>query len=396
MDVRPIRPEEADRFLETTSAAFHSDLAPHDRERWRGPLEPPRSVAAFDGASMVATAGVYTREMSVPGTGPVPAAHVTMVGVLPTHRRRGLLRRLLGRLHAEAPEAFAVLWASEASIYGRFGYGPAARAADLEVATARARVREDAPPALPARLAVPRDVGDVLRAVHAAVLPRTPGMPDRARDAWWDRLLADPEPDREGASALRAAVLEDGRGYVLYRVKPGWEATDSAHTCVVQELLATDPQARAALWHYLLGLDLVRKLTWEGAPADEPLGHLLVDRRAVSVSVSDALWVAVLDVPRALTARRCSGPVDVVLDVTGREQVRLRAGADGATSCDPAVHAPPDLRLGPEALGAVFLGGTTVAELHGAGRVQELRPGAVAEATRALRADREPWCPEVF
>lgn len=399
MDVRPIAPEEVEEFLAAGAAAFHGDLQPHQRDRWGATLEPPRSYAAFDGGAIVGTAGAFTRTMTLPGAGPVPAAHVTSVGVLPTHRRRGVLRRLLGEVHAAAPEAWAVLWASEASIYGRFGYGPAARYAELAVDTTRAAFREDAPPAAPVRLTPAADAREELAAVYDRVLPERPGMPDREAPGWWRRVLLDPEADRDGASSLRAALLEDGRGYALYRVKPGWSSTGPTHTCDVVELVAVDPAARAALWRFLCSLDLVRKVTWDGAPADEVLPHLLADRRAVTITTLDALWVGLLDVPRALASRGYAAPVDLVLELTSpptREPVRLRAGADGEAVCDPAPHAPADLRLGAEALGSTLLGGTTAAELHAAGRIEELRPGAVTEMARAFRADLEPWCPEVF
>jgi predicted acetyltransferase len=399
MEVRPIRPEEVDRYLETTSAAFHGDLTPDHRERWGAPLEVERSWAAFDGEALVGTAGAFTRKVALPGVGLVDAAHVTMVGVLPTHRRLGLLRRMLGEVHRSAPEPFAALWASEGGIYGRFGYGVAARHAELVVDVRRAGFRADAPPAAPVRLAAPKAVLDELRAVFDAVAPTWPGMLDRVRPAWWQRLLQDAEGERDGASSLRAAVLTDGRGYALYAVKSGWEASGPAHTCVLHELVALDPAARAALWRWLLDLDLVATVRWELAPVDEVLPHLLTDRRAVSVTALDALWVALLDVPRALAARGYAAPVDLVLDVVDAEhptRVRLRAGADGSSACDEAPHAPADLRLGAEALGSLFLGGTTVAELHAAARVEELRAGAVSEATRAFRADREPWCQELF
>lgn len=397
MDFRTISPDEVEPFLRAEMATFNGELRDDQLERFRHVLEPERTWAAFDeDGSIVGCASAFTRTMTVPGAIALPVAHVTMIGVMPTHRRRGLLTRLLGEVHAAAPEAVAALWASEAGIYGRFGYGMAARLTDLRVQTLRAALRDDAPPEAHVRLLGPDEARPLLRAVHARVRERVAGIPGREDEAWWDRTLADPEAAREGTAALRIAVLADGEGYALYAVRQSWAPDGPEHEVVVRELLASTPQAHAALWRFLLSLDLVRTVTWNAAPADEALPHLLRDPRAVRTELSDALWVALLDVPRALASRSYAAPLDLVLEVGDRGRVRLRAGADGLAACEETGDEPVDLRLGVEALGAVFLGGTTMADLFTAGRVRELRPGAVTAATRAFRGEREPWCPELF
>jgi predicted acetyltransferase len=395
MEMRPATLEEFDDFDRAVLAAFHREVTEEERVAFRRTDEPERSLAWFDDGRIVAGTSIYTRHVTVPGA-IVPCAAVTAVGVMPTHRRRGLLtammRRQLDDVRA-AGEPVAALWASEGAIYGRFGYGIAARNAKL---TARRPV---------ARLAAPPPVSDSLRAGPAAdhvehmratyerVRSERAGMLDRPR-RWWEARLHDPESDRKGAQPLQALVVPEG--YALYAVRADRDEEGPAGEVKIRELVAATPAARALLWDFLLDQDLTRTITWPLAPADEPLWLLLTDPFAVRLVVQAALWVRLVDVPAALSARRYAIDPDVVLDVcdafcpwnTGR--YRLAGGR-----CEPT-DAEPDLALDASALGAAYLGGTLLAELAQAGRVTELRPGALARASAAFRADVAPWCPEVF
>jgi predicted acetyltransferase len=403
LELRPVGAADFPAYLATLRAAFHGSVLEDEGDLEQALFEPARSLAVFDGGAMVATAGVYSRELTVPG-GPVPVAGVTFVGVRPTHRRRGLLTRLMRRqladVHAAGREAIAALWASEGRIYGRFGYAVASLAAELRVRTEGARLRTD--PALPPATD-PGDDRAPPAAVYEAVRPERPGLLDRGAP-WWDLRLYDPEARREGAGPLTVAVQpgEDGApaGYALYAVKSAWRQGRPDGEVVVRELVARTPRAHAALWRHLLGLDLTTRVTWELAPPDEPLGLMLDDLTAVRSELGPGLWVRLVDVDRALAERAYAAPVDVVLEV--RDEVcpwnagrrRLAAGADGAV-CEPTT-APADLALGVDALGAAYLGGVTLSALAAAGRVEERRPGALAAASRAFRGDAEPWCPEIF
>jgi len=390
MQLRAIRPGEAERFAEHVFDAFDEQPPAEELTLVAAMLEPERCLVAEEDGAWVATAGASTRELTLPGGATAPCLAVAFVTTLPTHRRRGLLRALLGRLHDAAPEPVAALWPSEGAIYGRFGYGPAAWRARLTVDTARVAFRDDAPPAAAVRLARrAADAAGELARVHEAQRRLVPGVLDRPA-AVWARRLADLPARRGDAGPLRAALLEDGSGYALFAV--GGEITPHGAEGIarVTELVAHAPEARAALWRFLCSLDLVRTVEWPLAPVDEPLPHLLRDPRAVRSQPSDALWVAALDVPRALAARRYAAPVDVVLDAGG-ERVRLRAGRDGDAECVRADR-PPDVRLDREALGSVLLGGTPLHVLAAAGRAR----GELGPLARALRTDRAPWPAEQF
>jgi predicted acetyltransferase len=382
MRVRAIRAGEAERFVEHVLGAFETEPAPEQLEALVRVLEPERCVVAEDGASWVASAGASTRELSLPGGRTAPCAAIAFVTTRPTHRRRGLLRATLGALHEAAAEPLGALWPSEGAIYGRFGYGPASWHARLRLDPTRAALRADAPAPQEVRLADrPPDVLGELCATHDAARRTTPGMLDRPAEVWRRHLL-DLPADREGLGPLRAA-LTDG-GYALYAVRTAVDRRGAASELEVRELVAPGAAARTALWRFLSSIDLVRAIRWDAAPVDEPLVHLLADPRAVQLDPADGMWVAPLDLRRALAARTYAAPVDVVLDVDG-EVVRLRAGADGDAVCVPA-GGPAEVRLGREALGAALLGGPSLTALAAAGRAG----GDLRALARALRGDREP------
>jgi predicted acetyltransferase len=395
MELRQTTSEDQEAYGRAVMSAFHREVSAEERERYARISEPERGLAWFDDGELVAGTSIFTRRITVPGA-MVDCAAVTGVGVRPTHRRRGLLTELMRRqlqdVH-ERGEAVAALWASEAAIYGRFGYGPAAGAAMLRARRPAARLASPPPRGEPLRAGPAADHLEAMRPVYERERARRPGMLDRD-GPWWDDRLFDPDGRRDGAQALQAVVVDDG--YALYAVKPafGWEGpTGEVH---IRELVAGTPRARAELWAFLLDQDLTTTLSWMLAPVDEPLALMLSDPRAVTLEVGDALWVRVVDVGAALAARSYAATPDVVLDVADPfcpwNEGRWRLDGGG---CE-RTRAEPDLALDAAALGAAHLGGTTLRALAAAGRVTELRTGALERASRALRSDAEPWCPEIF
>jgi len=314
-----------------------------------------------------------------------------------------MMRRQLIEIAEAGREPVAALWASEASIYGRFGYGLAAREATLSGHTQRmrlhpgtdlgaGRVRQVTAAELPLLV---RDMRDRLREHTVGWLDR-PGQ-------WWQFQLYDAEHRRGGATAMRAVVCEEAgeiTGYAAYRIKGDWQPSGPDNEVRVHEMAATDPRAYAAIWSFLLNLDLVRRVRAAHRPVDEPLQHLVTDARAVGLALSDNMWVRTVDVGRALAARRYTRDIDVVLDVAddfcpwNAGRWRLSAGPAGAECARTSDGA--DLALSSTELGAAILGGTSVAVLAAAGRVRELRAGAVARVSDAFAVVRAPWCPDRF
>ncbi|MCX4693348.1 GNAT family N-acetyltransferase [Streptomyces sp. NBC_01408] len=412
LEMRVLRSDEWDVWFDQLELAFGGvSESPPWRELYRSLTEPERSLGVWDGTECVGSASAFSFRLSVPGGAVVPAAGVTMVGVAPTHRRRGvlssLMRRQLDDVRAGG-EPLAVLTASDPAIYGRFGYGTATYALSVEVDTARVRLA--VPPGtdeVRLRLVDPQQALADCERVYAELVTRRPGMP--ARQPGWERsAVTDPPEDREGASPLKCVVAEraDGgvAGYARYRVKPDWDPAGAAGKVEVADLDALDPAATAALWRYLFSIDLTWTVRARKRPVDDPLLHLVSDVRRSRPTTRDALHVRLVDLPAALEARTYGTAVDVVLEVedafcpwnAGRWRLTAGAGADaGKVSCTRTGE-PAELALSVRELGAAYLGGTALTSLAAAGRVRELRPGALTEASRAFAGDVAPWLPHGF
>jgi len=401
LEVRPCRPEEMAQGLRPIFHFFGSAPSEEAVENLSTLVTPERLFAAFEDGDAVGGAGSFPFELTVPG-GRVRAAGVTVVGVLPSHRRRGVLRELMrAQLDAvhERGEPVAYLWASESTIYGRFGYGMASLAGAVDLARERSVYAQPFEPYGRVRLIDRDEALELVPPVYEQVARETSGMFGRSREWWELRALADPEWRRRGGGELQRAVLAaDGEveAYALYRLRPEFEHFASVGTTEVIEALATSPAATAAIWRFLLDVDWMSRITAQLLPVDHPLFFLLAEPRRMRFMLTDALWVRLVDVGAALSGRSFAGDGEVVLDVADAfcpwNEGRWRVGRAGAEQTAAAA----DLRLDAAALGSVYLGGFTFAELARAARVEELRSGALARADALFRTDRAPWCVEIF
>jgi len=403
----PLRTATPDDFLKASAllfALFHravdQDLQDVDRRVW----DADRSLVVTDGDEVVGHAIALPRDLTVPGA-VLPAAHVTGVGVAPTHRRRRLLTRLMRRQLRDVRDAgrepLAVLWASEARIYPRFGYGLATTRLELTVDT-----REVQLPAATAegrlRAGAPADLYPEITKVYDMVRQDRPGWSSRD-DHWWAQVLVDSPGSRDGATERRVVVHEGEGGvdgYALWRSKSNWNAGGPNAEVWVTEIAAADPVAYAALWRFLLGIDLARHVSYGFAAVDDPLLYLASDPRQLGTHFSDGLWVRLVDLPAALATRRYATDVDVVFEVSdpllGENAGRWRVvGGPGGATCERTTAAA-DLACDIADLGAAYLGGSSLAALAGAGRVRELRAGALYPASAAFGWHRLPSAPEVF
>jgi predicted acetyltransferase len=401
--VRWLDSADLDRFIALIHNAFLGFFAgPRDTARHRAMLESERVQGVFDGADMVGGVGLLTRRMTLPMSEPQPIVAQTTGGVSPAYRRRGVLAELIrvqfNGLHESGGEPVAALWASQAEIYSRFGYGVAAHLASLTLpGGARLRrdvvVDDDDVRELPAEQAVP-----MLRELYAKVAPKRVGWIDRSEQAWRLRL-SDFDRLEMGMSDFRYAVHPEG--YVVYRMVHNLSDLSARFELVVHELVSTTPSAYAALWRHLLSMDLVASVHYHLAALDEPITYLLSDPRAATRTVADSLWVRLVDLDRALLTRGYSAPLATVFEVTdglcpwnaGRWEFVVE---DDGQCRVGRTDAPAQLELDIADLGAAFLGGTTLSSLGAAGRVRELRPGALRAASLAFLGDHEPHCPEIF
>ena len=395
--VAPMTEADFDPAWQMLEEAFLGAGHPDDRDVERAVVDLSRFLVAHEQGQLVATAGSFAFSMTLPGAS-VPVAGVTWVGVRATHRRRGLLTALMPRLlreRYEAGESVAALWASEAAIYHRYGFGAAAWQLSAEVPRGAAFVR----PVERGGLGMVAPDRALLAPVYERVAAARPGWFTRD-DAFWAYRLHDPEHRRDGGGPLRCLVTEQGDGYALYATVDDYGPTGPQGRVRVRELAAATPDAAARLWRFLLDLDLTGSVTARLAP-DDPLLHLLAEPRTAGARLADALWARPLEVGGALSARRYAAPVDVVLDVRDATcpwnagRWRLSGDADGAT-CAPTSDAA-DLSLDVSDLGAALLGGSRLHTRAAAGSVQEHRQGALAAASAAFGPlGAAPSCPMVF
>jgi predicted acetyltransferase len=407
--VRPIAEDGWEAFRDVDAHAFGVAMAEEHEAAERELHKTARNIGVYDAEELVGIAAAYPFRLAVPGD-VLPAAAVSWVGVLPTHRRRGVLRALmthqLHAVHDQGTEPLAILWASEPQIYGRFGYGLADRAYSVTVPRSDQALHSSAPtdPGLRIRLVDPKAWKD-LAPVYEAVAGTRPGIPLRDDD-WWERAVRDLPSLRGGRSPLRCVVVEDGdavRGYALYSTKQFWDESFGKGEVGAKEVMATDPTALAALYRYLFDLDLMGTTALDHVPVDDPLLHWLRNPRLAKPVLQDCLYVRLVDLPRALTARSYATDLDVVLEVTdelcpwnaGTWRLTAKAGPTPAASCEPTdddAYLTVDVRH----LGAAYLGGTPLTELAMAGGPVERRPGALAATTAAFAHFPAPWTPWIF
>jgi predicted acetyltransferase len=407
--IRPIAMSELPQFMRVGEHAFNSSWSTEKFLAWeRMVFEPDRSLAAFDGDEIIGTTTIMSFELIVPG-GEVGAAGVTGVAVLPSHRRRGVLTSLMNTQLADisaGTEPVAALFASESVIYGRYGYGVATNHLNYTIKRGEGLLAVPAnPPTL--RIVDPKSAVSSLKCVHDAVRATRPGMMSRYK-AYWDVMLEDPEFLREGSTPTHCVLAEDGsgpRGYALYSAKPTWGPDGlPAQVLTVRDLFSIDRDATLALWADLLSRDLVGEVEVRSRPLDDPLLHELADPRRTRASYTDGLWIRLVDLPAALTQRRYTCDVDIVLDViddrlpANSGRWRLQAGGlgdEGKPTCERTT-AQPDLAVPVRVLGAAYLGGTRLGGLAAAGQITEFRPGAVAALSAAMWWDTAPWAPTHF
>lgn len=370
-------------------------------ERFAQWLEVERMHAAFDGAQVVGGAGAFTYEVSVPGGATVPCAGVTVVGVLPTHRRRGILTQLMRAQLADARErgdAFAYLWASEARIYPRFGYGLASQIGEMSLSRDRVAFAQPFTPRGVCRLVSVEEAAEKFPPLHEQAMRQRPGMFRRSK-AWWEtrRLIDNPfgEPGQPPKNRVLLELDGEPAGYALYSVKQDWAYGSSVGTMTVIEAVAPEPEAALELWRWLLDFDWTSKIAADLLPLDHELFLLLAEPRRLQFELNDGVWVRVLDVAKALGARAFSDG-EVTLEVTD-ELFPENAGAWRVSAASvERVDGDGDICLDIAQLGSVYLGGFTFDQLRRASRVVERVSGAVERADALFSTAVEPWCPEVF
>jgi predicted acetyltransferase len=401
--LRPVRlaaGEELD-YARAVVHNFHEDETDEELKPWLPEIQADdyRAWVVRDRGEIVGNYGVYAMDVSLPGGHTIPVAGVTAVGVSQLYRRRGLLTAMMTAALDEAVEAgdpVAMLFASESAIYGRYGFGVVAPHVDHLI---RRPVSFRDP--VDVRLvepATPRSAAEGWPAIYDAMRRQRPGCVSRSPVIWQRMVLEDPPSWRRGASGRRLAQVP-GRGYVMYRIREGFEDGLPAGEVRVLELVATDPEAEAALWQHVCDIDLTTTTSTRLRPPDDVLPELLVDRQRAGSRVGSPLYVRLLDVAAAFGSRAYALPGTVTVTVVddSRDQsgtYTLDVGPEGAEV--RRTDAEPELTLPIDVAGSVWLGGVRATRLLAARRMAEHAPGAAARLDRLVAVDRAPWTPFEF
>ncbi len=387
--------------------AFGITWAEGRAEIARETLELDRTILAEVDGEPAGLASAYSMSLSLPGGRAIPVAGVTWVGVLSTHRRQGvlsaLMRHQLNEVRARG-EVVAALYASESLIYGRFGYGAATSAYVVTLDRAHSALRPDVPvsPDLHVRLVDAAEARPAIDHVIATARATRAGVPAMT-GAFWRHFVEDLPGEREGWSARRLVLVEDAdgaRGYAFYRTKLDWKNEAAAGAVTVVASLCVDAATSATLWRYLTGIDLMTTVTSTGTWIEDPVLLQLADPRRATAMLVDGVFIRIVDLPGAVAARGYATHWQGVVEV--RDSVipenagswLITVGPDVATCT--RTTAEPDLVLDVRELGAIYLGGTSLATLAAAGLVEERTAGAAAAAGRAFRAEQAPYCPIHF
>ena len=399
LEVLTIKDDEIAKFREATMSTFGADAEGDvsGEEQHRVLIGKTQSWAAFDGTTIVGTAATFDLEISLPGGAALPMAGLTMVTVRPSHRRRGILRQLMERHLDDARQRnfpISGLWASEATIYSRFGYGLSAYCDVYSIDNAHAlRVTHGELDTLE-WLDEPQ-AREQLPVIYARAIAERPGALRRS-DAWWQhrRFLETPW-SRAGASKRRHVVARRGRdavGYLQFRQKGKFADGVPTGEIEITELIAVDARAEATLWKFALSIDLFPTVKWWNAPADDSLPWIVDDFRRIKRRRGDNLWLRIEDVPATLERRTYSRDGRLCIGI-GAITYELTVEA-GKAWCAPT-QTEPDLWIDMQSLATLFLGCTSATQLARAERVRAERD-VLRRADQMFATDLAPWCPEVF
>jgi predicted acetyltransferase len=402
--VHPLETDELRAAHTLFAATIHRP--PADDAGWAASSRlytPGRTFGVHAGGALVATATSFPSELAVPGGAVLPMSAVTRVGVRADHTRRGLLTAMMRAQLDDAAargEPVVTLRASEARIYGRFGYGVASRGRSVRVRADPAAFRPDAPRGGTVRLVERSEIVPVLRDVHGRIALRRPGGITRT-DGWWatgigrrvdverEHILAAVHTGPQGDDGFAIAFLGDATGF-------------TERSLDVADLHAADVGATAALWRFLLGVDLVEKVEAHLRPLDEPLELLLTDPRACAVTgQADETWLRIVDMPAALGARRYgdSGPVllgvhDGLLEANSGVYRIADGGAERVGPLGGPVR--PELECDVAGLAMAYLGDRRPSELVASRWWTAPDPTAVPRADAAFATAGTPWCGTYF
>jgi predicted acetyltransferase len=398
IEIRTITQDERVDWIQAAETAFSSTAKDDEIEASLPVIEVDRSFAAVDGTRIVGTSASITFRMAVPGGARIPTAGVTMVGVQPTHRRRGINTRMMTAILEQAAdrgEPLAALFASEGAIYGRFGYGLAAFLGEFQAESARMAFVRGYERGGRVELVSKDEAMPLIDRVYDAAL--RPGGVER-NAALRDHMFATVGEDKDRAwmYAIHFDDTGEADAYAVYWVKHDWPRSVPSGTINVKECLASTPSGYADIWRFLFDVDLVSTVEAWNRPADEPLLHLVREPRRLRVSLMDGLWLRVVDVVAALEARRYAADGRVAFeivdalrpDTSGTYELIAEGGVGRCSPTDAAAELAGTINV----LGATYLGGMSFRQLWWSRQVEERSAGALDRADAMFASSPAPWC----
>ena len=405
IEYRQVAEEEFASWRIAVRRGFNQHVHPDDIARLRKDrVEIDRIFGAFENDDLVGTGGADSYTLTLPGGNKIPTAGIAYIGTAATHLRRGILTGMMRTLLAQAverKEPVATLWASQAGIYSRFGFGQATATENWSINTANSAFAHG--PEIPGhtRLVSHEDALKIMPLVWERARQNRAGYVDRSPSRW-RYFFFDEERIREGWSGLFHVIYEhdgDVEGYAAYRMKR-LQQEEFALDMKVVEAITTTPSAQAAIWRFLLDVDLVKSLVAENQPTTDALWWMLANPRELKRQPTDGLWARILDVETALQAREYSTDGDIAIDVQddfvpGAAGVFELTVTGSKSTCNRSTR-QPDISLSQSELSAAYLGGTKLAALARAGRVTEQTPGAISRFDRMFTTAEPPWCPHEF
>ena len=395
LELRAVTDGEFAEWVRVEARAYGNRLTV-EPEALRPRFDLERSIAIFDEGNIVGGAHSHRLEMSLPGASVIMAG-VANIAVQPTHRRQGVMTRMMNHQIKdiyERGEPMAGLFASESLIYGRFGYGIATLREQWTIERQHNAYTRSYP--TPGRMVFinPADIEKKFAEVSRRSLLERPGVFQKPHHQW-ERESQAPEHRQGGQGGIFYIAYEDGEkveGYARYRI--------NGNTLTVNELMATTPEANTALWRFCFDVDLTTCTEAERRPVDDPLPWLLADPRQLQRSTRDGLWLRLVDVGAALQLRRYMESGRLVLEVRddlcpwNAGRFELEGSSEGA-SCR-ATDLAPDLVIPVNNLASTYLGAVTFSTLAQAGLVEEHTPGALLRADRMFAVRYQPWTPHNF
>jgi predicted acetyltransferase len=404
IEFRPPAADELRQAGRTVSMALM--FPPYDDALWeqrRSTWEETTSIAAFDGAECVGHAGQFIVDTHVPGGARLATGAVTRVGVMPTHRRRGVATGLMhGLIERSAQDGLVLmsLRASEAVIYRRFGFGVAGDYASVRIDPVRARPVRGATTAGSFRVLSGSEVLATAAPVYerfAHTRPGTISRPESFHRRYMEHAIKE---DKPSFVVVHTGDTGEVDGYAHYSV--AWNEDPDGHggKGEIHDVIAADAGVELALWQYLMAIDLVRSWSADERPLDDLARDAFTDRRAYEIkSIDDEQWLRLVDADAALRGRTYNaahGSVTIAVTdpVLPNNSAAWSVSAEGAVRCDDG--AAPDLTAEIGAVSAAYLGGTSWQRLALIGEVTEHTPGTAAIADALFASRPLPYCGSFF